>query len=93
MAATRHQVLTSLHWSVPRPLSEAEHELRSQLDSYEGQQRQLAADWALVRRSVRASVKRVQPGSSGAGGKTAGLGSVPGSARSGAGGTVSVVHC
>jgi hypothetical protein len=77
------QVLTSLHWSVPRPLSEAEHELRSQLDSYEKQQGQLAVDWALLKRSVKAAVQRVQPGgSAAAGSKAAGLGSMAGGVRS-----------
>jgi hypothetical protein len=58
-------VLTSLHWSVPRPLSEAEQELRSQMDNYEQQQRQLTADWALIKAAVKAAVNKLGGGGGG----------------------------
>jgi hypothetical protein len=66
----RLRVLTTLHWSMPRPLSVAERDLSRQLDVWEGRQQELKLGWSALRARVDAVVQADQR-ARGAGGRSA----------------------
>jgi hypothetical protein len=67
----RLRLLASLHWSVPRPLSDAELSLGRQLDRWEAAAREAELGWRPLQKRLAAMVAASSSSSGGGGGKAA----------------------